>query len=151
MVNKKSLEDQISRLLRLPYAPSEARDAKELRGEFRSVLVNCSSDAHLVAVVDSLVRTRQNDGRGGEIARVPAPADVHATVVQITPPERTRLPSGCGHCVDGFQQFQRVVNPPGVEHYMADVSDYCDCSLGQFLKEGHTRYSEERRTKARGL
>jgi hypothetical protein len=148
VVNKKALEDQISRLLRLPYAPSEARDAKELRGEFRSVLVNCSSDAHLVAVVDSLVRTRQNDGRGGEIARVPAPADVHAAMSQVCPPEHAKAPSSCGKCAGGFIQLERMMKIGGLEAARYPFADYCECALGEFLRAGHRRHTEERMEKA---
>ena len=144
MVNKKSLEDQISRLLRLPYAPSEARDAKELRGEFRSVLVNCSSDAHLVAVVDSLVRTRQNDGRGGEIARVPAPADVYAAMRQVHYPAETKpyIPR-CQECRDyGFTGVDRAIDDSGwwTAGVAFRIGLACKCSIGRWFQEAQAEW-----------
>jgi hypothetical protein len=135
MIQSKTIEAQISRLLRLPFAPTDPQESKYLRTEYRAVLADCRSESHLVAVCDYLVRNRQNDGRGGEIARVPAPADVHAAVVQVPDPINTRAPGGCGHCFGGFIQ----IAVRGLS-----CADYCDCSLGQFLREGHRRYFEER-------
>ena len=55
MISGKVLSNQIARLMRLPFAPADDRDAKALAEEYARILkVGCREDATLIAAVESL-------------------------------------------------------------------------------------------------
>jgi hypothetical protein len=139
MLNEKKFEAQINRLVRLPFMPKEDEELKALKTEYRRLLRNCRTDAHVDLVVTHLV---------DHSPRVPSPADLLEAINSINSPETTKSPFGCELCMGtGFVQTQRPAAPPGVLPYTADVAEYCDCPRGRWLADGHKHHFEEERAK----
>jgi len=141
MLTKRAVEDQIKRLSRLPFMPVEQEDRAGLVKEWkRAIELGCSADRHVVAVVDYLI---------DHLSKVPAPAEIVAACREIAAPDRLKAPLGCEICQgSGYKHFERRVEPAGVAAYRADVSDYCDCSRGVWMRQCADARREEDRQKA---
>lgn len=77
MISEVSLTQQLKRLMRLPFHPTDPEGAKIVATEFARQLRHCVNDHHLSAVVDRLMDT---------CARIPAPAEVGQAVRDVEAP-----------------------------------------------------------------
>ena len=128
MISGKVLSNQIARLMRLPFAPADDRDAKALAEEYERILkAGCREDATLIAAVDTAVDASPN---------VPAPADLVEAIRQANSRRFVVLPEGCGRCTEGFIY---------VERGEYDAADFCACALGRWRKSAANRFWAERK------
>lgn len=134
-MTEKLLNQQIKRLMSLPFAPSADEDARLVTNEFRRVLQgNCRTDAHLEAVVTHLMNLA---------SRIPPPAEVLAACGAVSAPESTQAPNGCAACGGtGFKRFTRTVHTPAGA-YEADYASPCGCARGQWRASANSKHHGE--------
>lgn len=140
-VTEKCLNQQIKRLMRLPFAPAERDDIQAVAEEFKRVLkTRVVTDAHCAAVIDHLMAHAQ---------RCPPPAEVIEAAERVEAPDAVKAPMGCQQCHgSGFRSFTRKVKA-GVHEYEAEIADFCQCALGEFKRAGEARDKAEREAKSR--
>ena len=140
MIRESFGTSQIKRLMRLPFAPGAPEDAKALTEEFRRVLRSCISEAHLGAVIDSLMDS---------CTRVPSPAEVAEAVRTVTAPDRAKAPLGCGTCqgTSWYSYTKRITSVCGTQDY--DFADFCSCERGVWMRQMEKTRKEEEAAKQR--
>jgi hypothetical protein len=127
VIEEKKLNKELSRLLRLPFAPQSKEEIDGLMGEYRRIACrDAQSLAHFLGAVDHLVDTS---------SRVPPPAALKEAILETPVPEREKAPLGCEICNgSGWRSFQKMVHPSGVDAYLADFATFCGCERGQWMK-----------------